>query len=342
MGLSRRDFLRSSIAGLGALAIPTAAPVHAEALTASLGRVATTWIGLYAEPHFRSPRLSLLRRDELIPLLAEETPKDGPRHNPLWYRLADGYAHSGSIQPVRWEPQPPVEYLPESGRLVEVAVPFTRAYAHPDPASDPLYRLYFESTHWAEQAVYGSDGRLWYRLVDDLLHIRYHVRAEHMRLLAPEELTPISPEVPQELKRIEVSLASQSLVAYEGERVVLETKISSGIPSSTPGPNGIPTATPNGRFYIDKKMPLRHMGDGKITSDLEAYELPGVPWVAFFHPTGVGFHGTYWHNDFGRPRSHGCVNMRTDEAKWLYRWTSPEVDSSTTLRIGRGTQVTVV
>lgn len=329
-------------AGTGALGLPALRSEQAEARSTALGRVATTWIGLYAEPHFRSERLALLRRDELIPLLAEETPQDGPRHNPLWYRLADGYAHSGSIQLCRWEPQSPIEYVPEPGLLMEVAVPFTRAYALADPASDPLYRLYYQSTHWAEQALYGEDGRLWYRLVDDLLHIRYHVRAEHMRPIAPEELTPISPDVPPELKRIEVSLAAQSLVAYEDRRPVLETKISSGIPNSTPGPNGIPTATPDGRFFIDKKMPNRHMGDGNITSDLEAYELPGVPWVSFFHPTGVGFHGTYWHNDFGRPRSHGCVNMRTDEAKWLYRWTMPEVDSSTTLRIGRGTQVTVI
>ena len=327
---------------MGALALPSVASAHDPGTSTELGRVATTWIGLYAEPNFRAPRLTLLRRDELLPLLVAETVKDGPKHNPVWYRLADGYAHSGSIQPVRWEPQPPVEYIPEPGRLMEVTVPFTRAYALPDPASDPVYRLYFGSTHWGEQATIGSDGRLWVRLIDDLLHIHYHVRGEHLRMIAPEELTPIAADVPQEHKRILVSLAAQTLVAYEGERVVLETKISSGIPDQNPGPNGIPTATPDGRFYIDKKMPMRHMGDGKITSDLEAYELPGVPWVSFFHPTGVGFHGTYWHDDFGRPRSHGCVNMRTSEAKWLYRWTMPEIDSDTTLRVGRGTQVTVV
>ena len=341
MELSRREFLRLTIASLGGLAIPTIVPADAAMDSPSLGRVAATWIGLYAEPTFRSKRLALLRRDEMIPLLDREQSPEGPGHNPLWYRLADGFAHSGSIQLVRWEPQPPVDYLPEPGRLVEVSVPFTRSYVLPDSASDPLYRLYYQSTHWAEQTVAGNDGRLWYRLVDDLLHIRYHVRAEHLRLVAAEELTPLSPDVPPDQKRIEVSLAGQTLVATEGKRTVLETKISSGIPSSAPGPNGIPTATPDGAFFIDKKLPMRHMGDGNITSDLEAYELPGVPWVSFFHVTGVGFHGTYWHNDFGRPRSHGCVNMRTEEAKWLYRWTLPEIDASTTLRIGRGTTVIV-
>jgi lipoprotein-anchoring transpeptidase ErfK/SrfK len=86
---------------------------------------------------------------------------------------------------------------------------------------------------------------------------------------------------------------------------------------------------------------MRHMGDGHITPDLEAYELPGVPWVSFFHETGVGFHGTYWHTDFGTPRSHGCINMRTEDARWLYRWTTPAADLADRLTLGHGTTVIV-
>jgi lipoprotein-anchoring transpeptidase ErfK/SrfK len=130
-------------------------------------------------------------------------------------------------------------------------------------------------------------------------------------------------------------------MAFEEERLVLRTRISSGVPDSRPRRNGIPTATPKGRFYITKKTPLRHMGDGHLTPDLEAYELPGVPWVSFFHSTGVAFHGTYWHCDFGRPKSHGCVNMRTEEAKWLYRWTTPAIEADEMLKAGHGTSVLV-
>ena len=83
------------------------------------------------------------------------------------------------------------------------------------------------------------------------------------------------------------------------------------------------------------------MGDGNLTSDLNAYELPGVPWVSFFTTTGVAFHGTYWHNDFGRPKSHGCVNMRTEEARWLYRWTLPVVSPDQIRRIARGTPILI-
>ncbi|HHH83256.1 MAG TPA: L,D-transpeptidase, partial [Chloroflexi bacterium] len=98
---------------------------------------------------------------------------------------------------------------------------------------------------------------------------------------------------------------------------------------------------PRGRFHIDMKMPLRHMGNGRLTPDPEAYELPGVPWVSYFTSTGVGFHGTYWHADFGRPMSHGCVNMRPEEAKWIFRWSAPISVPDTRLQSGRGTLVII-
>ena len=74
------------------------------------------------------------------------------------------------------------------------------------------------------------------------------------------------------------------------------------------------------------------------------YNLPGVPWCCFFTGYGNAFHGTYWHNDYGRPRSHGCVNLPTAQAKWLYRWTRPVVPPGEDyLHLpGEGTKVTIV
>jgi hypothetical protein len=231
--------------------------------------------------------------------------------------------------------------IPAHGALFETSVPFTRTHREADPASDPLYRLYYQSTHWVEEAVDGADGRPWYQILDDVLYIRYFAPAEHFRRVRPDELTPIAPDVPAREKRIEVSLGRQELMAFEGRRLVLRTRISSGIPDARPKENGVPTITPDGVFHVTKKTPMRHMGDGHITADLEAYELPGVPWVSFFHETGVAFHGTYWHTDYGLPRSHGCVNMRPEEAKWLYRWTTPPAASTDRLRSGYGTTVVV-
>jgi len=97
-----------------------------------------------------------------------------------------------------------------------------------------------------------------------------------------------------------------------------------------------------GKFYVNIKMPVRHMGEGNLTSDINAYELPGIPWVAYFYKTGVAFHGTYWHDNYGNEMSHGCVNMRPDEAKWLWRWLTPESDHTQRMVGGKGTYVEVV
>lgn len=338
--MNRRQFL-----GLAALSAASAAfrPLPPQAADVGLGlaRVATTWIGLYSEPSFRSRRLARLLRDELHSLLAQETADDGPAHNPTWYRLADGYAHSGNLQLVRWLPQVPESSVPRDGALFEISVPYTRSYREPTPESDPVYRLYYQSTHWVEAVVYGDDGRRWYRILDDIRRVRYCAPAEHLRRVDPSELTPLSPEVPAREKRIEVSLTRQELMAFEGQRLVFRSRVSSGIPDRRPRENGVPTITPDGFFHVSKKTPTRHMGDGHVTADLEAYELPGVPWVSFFHETGVAFHGTYWHTDYGIPRSHGCVNMRPEEAKWLYRWSLPAAGPYDLLQSGHGTAVNV-
>lgn len=306
-----------------------------------LGRVTVDWIGLYPEPAFASGLREKIFRDELITLLEHVRSDEGPKHNPAWYRVTEGYIHSGHVQNVKWNPQDPEQSLPQNGALFETSVPFTRAYLKPDPRSKPAYRLYYASTVWVQDVVLDETGQSWYGVFDDLLRIKYYVRSKHFRRVSSFELTPLSPDIPQENKRIEVSLATQELFCYEKNELVLRTLISSGMPRTTPSANGIPTVTPEGRFFVEVKMPSRHMGDGELTADIFAYELPGVPWVSFFTSTGVAFHGVYWHNDFGRKKSHGCVNMRADEAKWLYRWTLPVIKHHENQRIARGTSVLV-
>lgn len=338
--LKRRDFMK--LAGLAAgVSVIKPPPPISLSKPYGLGRVADTWIGLYKEPSFRSPLLTTINRDTLLTLLKREVADEGPLHNPLWYCVPDGYVHSGKIQQVKWNTQAPWREIPETGALFEVSVPYTRSYRKADPESDPLYRLYYQSIAWVEALVDGADGRPWYQLLDDLLKVNYFVRAEHLRRIKPEELKPLSPRVPAGAKRIDVSLANQELMAYEHDRLVFRTRIASGVQDSRPRPNGIPTATPQGQFYITQKMPLRHMGNGHLTANLEAYELPGVPWVSYFHKTGIAFHGTYWHCDYGRAQSHGCVNMRPEEAKWLFRWSTPVIEADVILATGHGTSVYV-
>ena len=191
----------------------------------------------------------------------------------------------------------------------------------------------------------GPDGENWYRIFDELdSNVPYYVPAIHMRLIAPEALAPISPDVPAGQKRIEVNLTTQVLTAYEGDKSVYRTTISSGIPSND-------FKTPTGDFYIHEKMPAKHMGysyfgvgqKGIVNSfaDADGYALPGVPWTSFFTTAGHAFHGTYWHENFGTPMSHGCINMRTEEALWLFRWANPPHEAGRTFNRGIGTPVQI-
>jgi lipoprotein-anchoring transpeptidase ErfK/SrfK len=133
--------------------------------------------------------------------------------------------------------------------------------------------------------------------------------------------------------------------------VVFQTNISSGIPGGGgSGPKAISTTTPNGKFEILDKAPSKHMGNsyfnlgenGNLLADVDNYVLPGVPWTCFFTDVGHAFHGTYWHENFGAPMSHGCINMRSNEANWLFRWARPphKVDAVSN-HTARGTMVEI-
>jgi lipoprotein-anchoring transpeptidase ErfK/SrfK len=154
-----------------------------------------------------------------------------------------------------------------------------------------------------------------------------------------EDLAPISADVPAGEKRIEISLALQSLTAFEGDQVVLRTQISSGVRNS--GAAGLPTETPTGTFNVNSKLPAKYMGDNRLTDTLGDRYLPGVPWTLFFAEGGYAIHGAYWHNNFGAPMSRGCVNMRPADAQWLYRWVTPVAGADEWEARGQGTRVVV-
>ena len=164
------------------------------------------------------------------------------------------------------------------------------------------------------------DGSKWYTILDDKFKVYYYVRAEHVRLLTTDELAPLSPNIPNADKRIEVRLKDQMVLAYEMNNLVYATRASTGgrLSSGT-------YTTPAGDYITFHKRPTRHMAAGDLASS--GFDLPGVPWVTYITQSGISFHGTYWHNDYGRPRSHGCINLTPQAAKWLFRWTTPTVSA---------------
>jgi lipoprotein-anchoring transpeptidase ErfK/SrfK len=294
-----------------------------------------------SEPDPRAPTLWELNRDQIVTVLEEINGENGPAGNPRWFKLLDGYVHTASIQEVRYDFNPVVYDVPPGGMLAEVTVPLTQSRHKPSETAPPLYRLYYKAVFWVIETVMDEAGRAWYTIRDDWLGYKFYARAEHLRRFTPEELAPVSPEVPPDAKRIEVDLTKQTVTALENEQPVFTTTVSGGWLRKDPKPGEGRTVTPIGRFRVFEKVPSRHMGNGRLTSNIDAYELPGVPWVSFFHNLGTAFHGAYWHNDFGRPNSQGCLNMRPDEARWLYRWIYPTVDlvSDPPRFEGQGTEV---
>jgi hypothetical protein len=336
--ISRRDFLKLCGMGLATTALrPMSKNLEVE--SGDIIRIAKTNVSVYSQPWDKSKILYQRFRDEVVNVYDVVVSDKGPGYNPIWYKVWRGYIHSSHTVKVKYTLNAPLSVIPEKGQLAEVSVPWTQSFQYNKFTRrwEQLYRLYNDSTHWITGIEEGPDGESWYKVKDELLEIEYLVPSAHLRPIPASELTPISPEVPPEKKRIEVSISRQTLQAFEGNKIVLDTKISSGLPERQHIEGQISTKTPSGTYNIQNKMPSKHMGDGKITSDIEAYELPGVPWVSFFAPHGVAFHGTFWHTNFGTPMSHGCINMRTEEAKWLFRWATPVYQEGDWERIGLGT-----
>jgi hypothetical protein len=340
--LTRRDFLKLGAFSMAGIGFRPYFQSEANLDTGDIIRIALPSISVYSQAWDKS-RIRFQRfRDEIVHVYEVVKSPNGPAYNPIWYRVWGGYIHSSYVQRVRFQLNPILSTIPEKMRLAEVTVPYSQAMRYNQFTGwTPVYRLYYDSTHWISGIEQGPDGEAWYRIYDELLRSEYFVTAQHLRPVLAEELTPISPDVPPEQKRIEVSLSRQNLKAYEGDRVVMDTNISSGMPRRGADPKDS-TETPRGVFHVQSKMPSKHMGDGNITSDLEAYEYPGVPWTSFYEPVvGIAFHGTYWHTNYGVTMSHGCINMRCDEAKWIYRWTTPATKIDEIENRGMGTLVIV-
>ena len=333
MPLSRRAFLKLGSATLSSALIPRPrrsllAGDPSEWLPGvPLGRMTESRIRLYSRPNPEGKDIAFKYRDDVVIVVREIVGKGFYPHNHVWFETPEGYAYSSWVQPVRYAPNEPLLAVPPEGMYVEVSVPFTDAHAQPDPQSPILYRLYYGTTYQISRREVAADGSVWYRLNDENL-MKMYGQAAHFRLIAPEEFTLLSPGMSDKL--IVVTLSEQSLSAYEDKTEVFRARISSGRnyfgpDGTTPAlseAEGVGSLTPAGEHPLWQKRASRHMSGGTREN---GYDLPGVPWVSYFSGNGAALHGTYWHNDYGTPKSAGCINLRPQDAKWLFRWTLPEV-----------------
>ncbi len=79
-------------------------------------------------------------------------------------------------------------------------------------------------------------------------------------------------------------------------------------------------------------------------TNADGWDLPGIGWTSLFVGEGVAIHSTFWHNNFGEPMSHGCVNAKPEDAKWIFRWVQPAVpfDSGDVTIVGEGSTRVIV
>jgi lipoprotein-anchoring transpeptidase ErfK/SrfK len=321
--VSRRDFLKLSGLGLMGLASLPGLPFNSffeDPFDAQQGRVTARLIWTYDRPSFLGGRVKIYWRDAVVPIINVTVNEDDQEaYNRVWYQLAEAeFAYSGNLQPVRTLLNTPSLTLPGERVLAEVSVPYTDAHEQTESRSRVGYRMYYETTHWVEAVTSSPDGSIWYKILDDKWNKLYYVPAAHLRLLPDDELAPLAPDVPEADKKIVVKLDDQLLLAYQGGVPVYATRTATGGIFRTGT-----YSTPSGSFMTYHKRPTRHMAAGDLTAN--GFDLAGVPWVMYLTESGISIHGTFWHNDFGRPRSHGCINLTPASAKWLFRWTTPAV-----------------
>lgn len=357
--ISRRDFIKLASLGVVSLGFrPRNKGLFQLEFPGAelLGRVNTGKVEIKARPDADSQTTKVLYEDAVVPWLREVVGKNLYRTNQRWVETLDGYIWSPYLQPVRNAPNTPIQSLPDTslgaGMWVEVSIPYVDLALDNPPARSPGFqdriklgmplRLYYSQIVWVDQVRLDANGQAWYRVNEkygsygDILW----GAAEAFRPITSEEMSPISPAV--EDKRVVVNITYQTLSCYEGRTEVYFTRISSGALYNYLGEKVDVWATPIGKFPIWRKLISLHMSGGTTGG---GWDLPGVGWTSLFVGSGVAIHSTFWHNNFGEPMSRGCVNARPEDAKWVFRWTQPDVSydpGDATVSLPGGTKVEVI
>ncbi len=340
--LSRKDFLR--IAGL-TLATFGMRPKLGIAPAAEfpnyerLGRVCIIGkVEVKSAPSESSQTVRVLYEDAVIPWLRDVVAQEFNLnfYNQRWLETLDGYVYATNIQPVKNQPNQPIQALPSNslggGMWAEVTVPYADVTLVTSPSSPswvkaridqglPI-RVYYGQIYYIDRIKKNNDGSVYYRVNPNYYGgvDMFWVPAEAMHPIAPEEMAAINPDIDN--KKIVVDVARQTLSCFEGETEVYYCRVSTGAKFDMYGNPVEKWSTPLGSYLISRKFVSLQMSGGTTGAP---YDLPGIGWVSVFATGGVAIHATVWHNDFGTPKSHGCVNTLPEDAKWIFRWSLPQI-----------------
>lgn len=356
--MTRRDFLKLAGAGLGAMAFrPYFSEAYLEKLYSPkrlpqfpaseiIGRVVQPDVDLRSRPT-NDPGLNTsigtLGADTLVEWNREVIGDVvGGLVNQKYLETSQGYIYSSVVQPTRNLPNTPLTAMPpgQAGFWAEVTVPYVDltlegVVASPWLKDNIAYnfppRLYYGQTVWIDQ-IRQNNGFVEYRWNEDANGHGYGygpygeffwADGAAFKVLTDEETSPISPNVDPAEKRVIADLTRQTLSCFEGSNEVFFCRVSSGlIVDVTTGELSDKLATPVGDLLTHWKIVSKNMTAGNAQA---GYSTPAVPWCTFISGDGVAIHGAFWHNAFGERRSHGCINVRPEDAKWIFRWTTPYI-----------------
>lgn len=349
--ISRRDFLKNSLVGVGGFALWANRPriklaekhsyldgfAESEYLARNTVYLPNT-LPLRSKPSTDASTVRIMGVDECLPwnrVVVGEAPL-GRNSNNRWVETPEGYVYLPSVQKVRNLPNSqPVSQIPETeggpGMWAEVTVPYVRMTLENPPARAPwlndvstdLWRMYYSQVVWIDQMSMDADGIVYYRVNEDYGHGYgygdiFWAEASAFRPITEEEISPIHPEAGD--KKIVVNVNQQTLSCFEGTNEVYFCQVSTGQKFDQYGLRVDEWATPVGSHWIWRKTISLHMSGGGTGA---GWDTMAIPWTSLFVGTGVAIHSTFWHNDFGTARSHGCVNASPEDAKWIFRWTTP-------------------
>jgi lipoprotein-anchoring transpeptidase ErfK/SrfK len=354
---SRRDFLKGVLVFGGTTFFYPWLDVKAQYVnwpeSEYLGRVCAGLVNIRAKPSINSESLGILYEDSVVVWLREvvgEIP--GGMMNAQWIETPDGYIYAPSLQPVRILENPVINEIPMTsvgeGFWAEVTYPFVDLILDNPPARSPWLkeainpRLYYSQIVWIDKEKTGSDGENYYRINEKYGYgdIFWAV-AKAFRPLTDQDFEPISPDIENKQVYIDATTSRQYLTCLEDGREVYYCKISSGAKWNSDGQIVESWGTPPGVHRTWRKQVSTHMTGGTTGG---GWDIPGVGWTILFSGTGVAIHSTFWHNDFCTPRSHGCVNVKPEDAQWIFRWTYPTVPGDPgdiTIPMPGGTQIDV-
>ncbi len=349
--VSRREFLKLAGLGLGALAFNPLQP-HGISIPQAqfpegerLGRVFSK-IDVRSEPTFNAPSLGVFYDDQVVVWQQDVVTRgyQDPNYlNQRWVKIPEGYIYAPQMQPVKNLPNTPLTAIPngQSGFWAEVTVPYVNMVLE-GPAISPHIktlvegnfpiRMYYSQVVWID-SIAQNGAEIMYRFNENA---GYHPQgytgggygdllwgpATAFRPLTQEDVAPISPDVDPAIKRIVVDRTQeyQTLSCFEGNQEVYFCRVSTGQRLDVYGNPVTEYLTPLGEHITWRKAISIHMAGGTTGS---GYDTAAVSWTTLFSGEGYAIHGAFWHNNFGVPRSHGCVNCLPEDAKWIFRWASP-------------------